>query len=87
MTVDKTLDRHANCSVVILPRFHQGKPRLIPGLYCENHAKLIKWLNVNDSNELTELGVKQLKPMSSDQMSLIRQTLIAEQQQILKLKQ
>jgi hypothetical protein len=74
MSFEDILNNHHNCSVVILPRYHKNKPNLIPGLYCENHAKLIKWLSPQQARELEQMGVEQLEPMNSDKL-LVEQQL------------
>jgi hypothetical protein len=60
MTIDKTLNKHDSCPVVIIERWHLNKPNPIPGLYCATHGKLIKWLNREHSDELETLGVENL---------------------------
>lgn len=75
MSFQDTLDRHHNCQVVIIPRFHKGRPKLVHGLYCTGHAKLIKWLTRDQSQELKTSGVELLDPINSDRMALIRQQL------------
>jgi hypothetical protein len=74
MSFEDILNNHHNCSVVILPRYHKNKPQLVPGLYCETHAKLIKWLSPQHAEELKSLGVEQLEPMNSDKL-LVEQQL------------
>lgn len=71
MANTKTLDKHHNHKVVILPRYHKGKPRLIPGLYCETCACLIKWLKPAHALELEGMGVDRLSPIQRD-LDLLR---------------
>ena len=75
MSFNDTLDRHHTCSVVILPRFHKGKDRLIDGLYCEDHCKLIKWLSPQHSQELQQLGVERLDPIKQDRVKVLQQKI------------
>lgn len=49
---------HDNCPVVIVNRYFKGRPDLVPGLYCEPHAKLIKWLSETDAQELEQIGIE-----------------------------
>lgn len=75
MSFKDVLDRHHDCSVVILPRFHKGRDRLIDGLYCEDHCKLIKWLSPEHSQELQALGVERLTPINQDRVKVLQQKL------------
>ncbi len=70
MAFEDKLNKHNSHSVVILPRFHKGKERLIPGLYCEDCACLIKWLKPAHAKELIEIGVPKLEPIRADQDAL-----------------
>lgn len=78
MSFKDILDRHHDCNVVILPRFHKNRNRLIDGLYCEHHCKLIKWLSPENSQELQELGVERIDPIKQDKIKLIKQKLETE---------
>ena len=73
MAFKDVLDRHHHCQVVIIPRYHKGKPHLVPGLYCSDHAKLIKWLSPDSAEELVSAGVESLEPIASDKMAHIRE--------------
>jgi hypothetical protein len=73
MSFEDVLNSHHDCSVVIIPRYHKNRPRLIDGLYCECHAKLIKWLTTEQTKELTAMGVERLEPIAADKMALARQ--------------
>lgn len=75
MSFEDILNNHHNCNVVILPRYHKNKPSLIPGLYCETHAKLIKWLSHEHAQELKSLGVEELEPMKSDKIKVMQTQL------------
>ena len=75
MSFEDILDRHHDCKIVILPRFHKGKPRLIDGLYCEDHCKLIKWLTPLLSQELQKEGVECINPIKQDKIALMQQKL------------
>jgi hypothetical protein len=77
MAFTDILDRHHDCEVVIIPRFHKGKPRLIHGLYCCNHSKLIKWLSPAQSTDCQQLGVELLAPVKQDKVNLLRQEVKA----------
>lgn len=69
MSFEDTLDRHHLCEVVILPRFHRNRPRLIPGLYCLNHGCLIKWLSQQHSDELRQSGVEYVEPLARERIA------------------
>ena len=73
MSFEDILNNHHDCSVVILPRYHKNKPQLVPGLYCETHAKLIKWLSPEHARELEQIGVERLEPMHSDKLLIEKQ--------------
>ena len=75
MSFEDVLNSHNDCQVVIIPRYHKNRPRLVPGLYCQCHAKLIKWLNPEQQQELTALGVELLEPIAADRLALARQQL------------
>jgi hypothetical protein len=75
MSFKDILDRHHNCHVVILPRFHKNRNSLVDGLYCEDHGKLIKWLNNEHSQELQELGVERLDPVKQDKIKLMQKKI------------
>jgi hypothetical protein len=75
MAFEDVLNRHNNCSVVIIPRYHKNRPQLVPGLYCENHGKLIKWIRNEQINELKELGVEVLEPIKIDKLKVMREQL------------
>jgi len=75
MAFEDILNKHHHCEVVIIPRFHKGKANLIPGLYCKDHACLIKWLTNRQSKQLQQSGVELLEPINTDKMSLMRQQL------------
>lgn len=70
MAFEDILNRHNNCEVVIIPRFHKNRPRLIHGLYCSNHCKLIKWLSPAESDTLVASGVEKLEPVPLDKIKL-----------------
>ena len=72
MAFEDKLNKHNSHSVVILPRFHKNKERLIPGLYCEECACLIKWLKPAHAKQLIQMGVPKLEPIQSDRISLKR---------------
>lgn len=75
MSFEDILNNHHDCSVVILPRYHKNKPQLVPGLYCETHAKLIKWLSPAHAEELKSLGVEELEPIKSDKIKAMQTQL------------
>ena len=64
------IEKHDNCNMVIIPRYHKGKPRLIPGLYCETHGCLIQWLTNYDYKELVKMGVEDLGPIAGEKEKL-----------------
>jgi hypothetical protein len=70
MSFEDILNRHNDHTVVILPRLHKGKPYAVPGLYCEDCGKLIKWLTPKESKALLKAGVEQIEmiPEERDQL-------------------
>jgi hypothetical protein len=75
MAFSDILDHHHDCEVVIIPRFHKGKPKLMHGLYCVNHGKLIKWLSPEQSTDCQQLGVELLEAVKEDRMKLLHQDI------------
>ena len=75
MAFSDILDYHNNCEVAIIPRFHKGKPKLVHGLYCCSHGKLIKWLSPEQSQDCQTLGVEVLTPVLEDKIKLMKQQL------------
>jgi hypothetical protein len=78
MSFEDILNRHNDCKVVILPRFHKNRNRLIDGLYCECHCKLIKWLTPELSKELQASGVELIAPIKQDKINLLQKKLKTE---------
>ena len=77
MAFKDILDKHHTHEVVIIPRFVQGRPQLVPGLYCEQCSKLIKWLNPQVAERLIqEEGVECVGPIKQDQIKLFQQQLM-----------
>lgn len=76
MAFKDVLDKHDSHTVVIIPRFIKGRPRLVPGLYCEDCGKLIKWLNEQVADELIRAnGVEVLPTIKQDKIKLFQQQL------------
>ena len=76
LTNKSGIEKHNDCNMVIIDRYHKGRPRLIPGLYCENHACLIKWLKPEHAKELEEIGVQHLGTIPGEPEKLKRQSNI-----------
>lgn len=70
LTKKQGIEQHENCTMVIIPRYHKGKPKLIPGLYCEDHGCLIQWLDHKTKDALVQIGVEDLGPIK-EEMALI----------------
>lgn len=75
MAFEDVLNNHHNCEVVILPRYHKNRSKLVPGLYCQKHSKLIKWLSPESAEELKQLGVEQLEPIKLDKIKVMAHQL------------
>jgi hypothetical protein len=60
MSFQDILNRHNDHTVVILWRLHKNKLDPVPGLYCQDCAKLIKWLNLDEAEDLIQSGVEVL---------------------------
>lgn len=76
MAFKDILDRHNDHTVVIIPRFYKNRPKLVPGLYCEDCGKLIKWLKDPLAEELVnDYGVERLSPIKEDRIKLFQQQL------------
>ena len=52
-------DIHDQCEMVIITRVIRPA-RLCPGLYCKEHATLIKWLSISEAMDLRNMGVEDL---------------------------
>ena len=87
MAFKDILDRHNDHTVVIIPRFYKNRPKLVPGLYCEDCGKLIKWLKDPLAEELVnDYGVERLSPIKQDKLKLLRQQLAYKEQKKLELR-
>ena len=60
MTLNEALDKHSEHEVAIIMRLHKGRFYPVPGLYCQDCSKLIKWLNYDEAADLLAAGVKDL---------------------------
>jgi hypothetical protein len=60
MSFEHVLNIHNEHTVVILWRLHKNKLDPVPGLYCEDCAKLIKWLSLTEAEDLIDSGVEVL---------------------------
>ena len=67
MSFEDILDRHNDHNVVILWRLHKNKFDPVPGLYCHDCAKLIKWLTVDIAEDLINSGVDTLDMIPEEQ--------------------
>lgn len=75
ITNKQGIEIHNDCTMVIIPRLHKGKHRLIPGLYCQDHGCLIQWLTPSDYKKLVKLGVEDLGPIPSELEQVKQQKL------------
>jgi hypothetical protein len=66
ITEKQGIEKHDDCTMVIIPRYHKNRPKLVPGLYCENHGCLIQWLTTHDYKELKKMGVEDLGPIKGE---------------------
>jgi hypothetical protein len=82
MSFEDILDRHSDHTVVILWRLHKNKLDPIPGLYCNDCAKLIKWLSLDEAEDLVNSGVEVLDMIPEERtiwdrrISLLKRTKI-----------
>lgn len=58
MSFEDTLNIHNDHTVVILWRLHKNKLDPVPGLYCKDCSKLIKWLHLDEAEDLIQSGVE-----------------------------
>ena len=70
MSFEDVLNRHNDHEVVIIDRFIKNRTRAVPGLYCSDCAKLIKWLSDDVAEELIQSGVKHLGMTTVDRVRL-----------------
>jgi hypothetical protein len=82
MSFEDILDRHSDHTVVILWRLHKNKLDPVPGLYCNDCAKLIKWLSLDEAEDLVNSGVEVLDMIPEERtiwdrrISLLKRTKI-----------
>ena len=79
MSFEDILDRHSDHTVVILWRLHKNKLDPIPGLYCQDCSKLIKWLSLTETDDLVKLGVETLDMIPAERAIWKRNLELAEQ--------
>jgi hypothetical protein len=84
MSFEDILDRHSNHTVVILWRLHKNKIDPVPGLYCQDCAKLIKWLSLDLAEDLIKAGVEVLDMMPDEENIWHRRLRMAESVKNLK---
>jgi hypothetical protein len=60
MSFEDILNNHNDHTVVILWRLHKNKLDPVPGLYCQDCSKLIKWLSLDEAEDLITYGVEVL---------------------------
>ena len=59
-SLDDFWNDHDQCQVGIFHK-HFRNGDIVPGLYCQNHGKLIQWLSWDVRDLLITEGVEQLK--------------------------
>jgi hypothetical protein len=64
---EKINSKHNDCEVVIINRLIKNQLHPKPGLYCENHGCLIKWVNYKEAESLKQLGVTDLGMVPEEQ--------------------
>jgi hypothetical protein len=67
MSFEKTLKKHANHEVVIIPRVHKNRSDPVPGLYCAKCCKLVKWLSYDEWEDLVDAGVEELPMLKAEE--------------------
>jgi hypothetical protein len=78
MSLEQILDRHNDHQVVIIFRLHKHKLNPIPGLYCHDCCKLIKWLSLDQAEELLAAGVDDLGMLPDEENLWQRRLKIAQ---------
>ena len=78
MSFEDTLNKHNDHTVVILWRLHKNKLDPVPGLYCQDCAKLIKWLSLNEAEDLIKAGVEVLDMIPEEETTWRRRLRISE---------
>jgi hypothetical protein len=71
--------KHEDCELVIIERLHKDKLHPTPGLYCEPHGCLIKWLSKPDFCSLIEFGVTNLGMLKDEQVVYERRLKLMRQ--------
>lgn len=84
MSFEDILDRHSDHTVVILWRLHKNKIDPVPGLYCQDCAKLIKWLSLDEAEDLIQSGVEVLAMIPEEETIWHRRLKIAQSVKNLK---
>jgi hypothetical protein len=67
--LENILNKHDDHTVGIVMRYHKGRVDPVPGLYCLDCCKLIKWLSYTEAKDLLESGVEDLG-MLPDELAL-----------------
>jgi len=67
MSFEKVLDKHNEHGVVIIPRMFKGRLDPVPGLYCEDCNKWIKWLTIDEASDLLDAGVEGLDMLPNEE--------------------
>lgn len=67
MSFEDILNNHNDHTVVILWRLHKNKLDPVPGLYCQDCAKLIKWLSLDEAEDLIKAGVEVLSMIPEEE--------------------
>lgn len=70
MSFEDILNRHNDHEVVIIDRFIKNRTRAVPGLYCSDCSKLIKWLSDDVAEDLITNGVEHLGMTGMDRIKL-----------------
>jgi len=86
MSFKDILDKHDDHTVVILPRLFKNRLEPVPGLYCEDCGKLIKWLSLELFEELLDDGVELLDMIPEEYNTLQRRIKLLEKNKVKNLK-
>jgi hypothetical protein len=80
INLSKNYENHKECTCVIIERLHVNRLHPVPGLYCEKHSKLIKWLNPKDFKFLVRTGIKNLGMLKGEKEIYDRRVRLLDRQ-------
>lgn len=73
------ISKHDKCQVVIIDKLWKNKLHPVPGLYCADHGKLIKWLSDDAAQILEDAGVENLGMLKTEETTYNRRIRLLQE--------